>query len=395
MAESPLQNPCQANRLLRACGVKCIGERVKIEADGEPGKRRDEGREIRMSKAPEIVTQEDVARYAGVSRAIVSYVLNNGPRNVSVETRGRVLTAIDALGYRPNKHAQRLKLGADAAQNSIGIIAGGKGNNLLRRPYYSVILAGLFDSAHQLNQHIRFFTFFEALTDPVFFNKNIHHEEISSLILLLPGVIMEHPEHEKIMPQIIERIDHILCLERSIYDLPALIIDLAAAAQLAVEHLIGLGHRQIGFLAYPDERTLGYKRTLLMHGIDYDARLVRTLNSADVLSSSYALTVDLIEENPDMTALFTSNDEAALVAMAALHDHGWRVPDDIALASIDNTEIASIMRPALTTVNLPRHEMVDYALQFLIAQREHPVARPASMILPIELVVRESSGARR
>ena len=191
---------------------------------------------------------------AGVSRAIVSYVLNNGPRKVSDETRTRVLTAIRELGYRPNKYAQRLKLGANAAQNSIGIIAGGKGYNLLERPYYSVLLASLFDRAHYLNQHIRFFTFFEALEDPVFFNKNLHREEISSLILLLPASILEHPRHHIIMPQIIERIDNIICLERSIYNLPALSLDLPGAAQLAVEHLIGLGHRRIAFLSLSDDR---------------------------------------------------------------------------------------------------------------------------------------------
>ena len=68
---------------------------------------------------------------------------------------------------------------------------------------------------------------------------------------------------------------------------------------------------------------------------------------------------------------------------------GLRVPEDIAIASIDNTEAAAIVRPALTTVNVPRHEMVEAAFQFLLSQREHPVSRPASMILPLELIVRE------
>ncbi len=343
----------------------------------------------------EIVTQEDVARQAGVSRAMVSYVLNNGPRKVSEETRSRVLTAIEQLGYRPNKHAQHLKMGADAAQNSIGIIAGGKGYNLLERPYYSVILASMFDRAQHLNQHIRFFSFFDALIDPVFFNKNIHREEISSLILLLPGLILEEPEHGRILPQIIERIDNIICLEKSIYNLPALILDLAAAAQMAVEHLIGLGHRRIGFLTLADERIDGYKRALGMHNIPFDSKLLRPLNGGEILSSAYEQTVDLLTVNPRMTALFAANDEAAVAAMAALHDHGLRVPDDIAIASIDNTEIATIVRPALTTVNLPRREMVEYALQFLISQRAHPVTPPASMILPTELIIRDSSGAHR
>ena len=347
-----------------------------------------------MHKNRDIVTQADVARHAGVSRAMVSYVLNNGPRNVSPETRTRILNAIQELGYRPNQHAQRLKMGAGAAQNSVGIIAGGRGYNLLERPYYSGILANLFDHAQQLHQHVRFFSFFDALTDPIVFNKYIHREEISSLILLLPAAILDEPEHSRILPQIIERIDNILCLERSIYGLPAIVLDLAAAAQMAVEHLIGLGHQRIAFLALNDERIEGYKRALALHGIPFAAPLMRVLDGGKVSSSSYELTLSLIENQPGITALFASSDEAAMAALAALHDHGLRVPEDIAVAAIDNTEVAAIMRPALTTVNVPRREMVEYAFQFLLSQREHPVSRPASMILPLDLIVRESSGAK-
>lgn len=339
------------------------------------------------------ITQEDVARRAGVSRAIVSYVLNNGPRNVSPETRERVLTAIRELGYRPNQHAQRLKMGDDAATNSIGIIAGGEGYNLLERPYYSVLLAGLFDSAHQLNQHIRFFSFFEALKDPVFFNKNIHREEISSIILILPNLILEDHEHEGIFRQMMERINTIICLESSIYDLPALVLDLSAAAETAVEHLIALGHRRIGFLDMQDARLEGYKRALWLHNIDYDASIVRPLNPAQLLTSAYDSTSDLLEENPAVTALFVSNDEGAVAAIAALRDRGLSVPNDIAIVSIDNTEMSNFIRPALTTVSIPIREIGENALRYLVSQRAHPI--PGSIVLPLQLVVRESSGAFR
>jgi LacI family transcriptional regulator len=343
----------------------------------------------------QMVTQEDVARHAGVSRAIVSYVLNNGPRNVAEETRTRVLNSIQELGYRPNQAAQQLKLGATAAENSIGIIAGGKGFNLLERPYYSAVVANLFDRAFQLSQHIRFFSFFDSLSDPVFFNKNIHREEISSLILLLPQLILENPEHERLMGLITERIPNIICLEHSIYNLPALILDLAAAAEKAVEHLISLGHERIGFLHLADDRNKGYKRALMMRDMPFDPNLLRTVDGTNVMPSAYDLTLDLIQKQPDITALFAANDEAAMAAIAALRDQGLSVPEDIAIVSIDNTQIAEFLRPGLTSVNVPRREMVDYVFQFLLSQRVHPVSSPASLMLPIELVVRESSGGPR
>ena len=165
------------------------------------------------------VTQKDVAERAGVSRGVVSYVINNGPRSVSPETRKRVLSAIQELGYRPNKHAQRLKMGSDAARNSIGIVTGGRSYNILNRPYFNKILSGLFDSAHEYEQFIRFFVFWDALKDPVFFNKNIHPDEISSLIIILPSLIVGDPENEKLLLEIADRIPNVICLEDSVLDL--------------------------------------------------------------------------------------------------------------------------------------------------------------------------------
>lgn len=338
------------------------------------------------------VTQQEVAERAGVSRSVVSYVLNNGPRKVSDETRQRVLMAIQELGYRPNKHAQRLKWGSEAARNSLGVVAGGSSYQVLQRPYYNSVLAGLFDDAHRFNQHIRFFSFFDALKDPVFFNKNIHKDEISSLILILPSLILGDAEREAILRQIIERIDNIVCLEESVHNLPAVLFDRAAAARLAVEHLIRLGHQRIAFLAIQDERLIGYRQTLLDHGLPYDERLVRAFDAANPVQSVYHLTTELLEVRQAPTAIFAANDEAAITAIAALHDHGLRVPDDMAIVSIDNIELASMIRPALTTVNVPKYSMGRYAIQFLLSQRDYSIPEPASMVLPIELIVRDSCG---
>jgi LacI family transcriptional regulator len=198
----------------------------------------------------------------------------------------------------------------------------------------------LFDSAHQLNQHIRFFSFFEALKDPVFFNKNIHPDEISSLILLLPRMITETPGHEEILDAMIERIDNIICLEDSIRGLPAVIFDRAAAAYMAVEHLIKLGHQQIAFLAIDDQRKQGYRQALLENNLPYDETLIRILSAVDPSQSAYRLILEILETGKAPTAIFTANDEAGIAAIAALHDQGLRVPDDVAITSIDDIEFS-------------------------------------------------------
>ncbi len=341
------------------------------------------------------VTQEDVAKRAGVSRSVVSYVLNNGPRKVSDETRQRVLAAINDLEYRPNEYAQRLKQGGDAAQNSIGIVTGGKGYNLIERPYYNLVLSGLYDYAYQQHQQISFLAYWDALKDPIFFNKHIHEYEISSLILILPSLIPDTKADTALLKQIIARIPSIVCLEESVLNLPTVGIDRAEAARSAMNHLIGLGHERIAFVAIEDQRLTGYKQTLLEHNLDYDERLVDFLEPTFApVQSAYDMITRFVEGGVRFTAIFTATDEAAIGAMAALKDHGLRVPEDIAIASIDNIEMASMVRPALTTVDIPKRTLARFAIQSLQTQKDFPDQGQVSMVIPTKLIVRQSCGAQ-
>lgn len=341
------------------------------------------------------ITQKDVADRAGVSRGVVSYVINNGPREVSPETRERVLAAIQDLGYRPNKHAQRLKRGGPSAHKSLGIVAGGQSFNVLERPYYNIILAALFEEAHRLGQEVRFFSFFDALTDPVLFNKNIHRDEISALILILPAMITTNPDYVEILDKIAERVDNVVCLEESIKGWPTIIFDRAMAARQAVEHLINLGHQRIAFLAIQDARLTGYRQTLIDHGLPYDESLIFTPDPSHVISSAYDATVEILKLHPRPTAIFAANDESAISAIAALHDHCIKVPQDIAIVSIDNIEMAKMVRPSLTTVDIPKRRMASLAMQLILLQEQVEDQHPASIVVPTELIIRESCGTKQ
>lgn len=344
---------------------------------------------------PNAVTQEDVAKLAGVSRSVVSYVLNNGPRKVSEETRQRVLDAINDLQYRPNEYAQRLKQGTDAAQNSIGIITGGRGYNLIERPYYNMILSGIYDYTYQQNKQISFFAYWDALKDPIFFNKHVHEYEISSLIFILPSLIPDQPEDKALLEQIINRIPQIVCLEESILDLPTVMIDRAEAAYTAMKHLIDLGHERITFVAINDQRIIGHRQALLEHNIPYDERLIGFLEAGSApTDSAYDMISRLIETEVHFTAIFTATDEAAIGAIAAVKDHGLNVPEDIAVVSIDNIEMASMLRPALTTVDIPKRTLARVAIQSLQSQKEFPEQNQVSMVVPTRLIIRESCGAK-
>ena len=341
------------------------------------------------------ITQADVARRAGVSRSVVSYVLNNGPRAVSDETRRRVLDAITDLEYRPNEYAQRLKQGNIAAQNAIGIITGGTGYNLIERPYYNIVLSGLFDYAYQHNQQISFLAYWEALKDPIFFNKHIHEHEISSLIFILPSLIPDTKKDLALLRQIATRIPCVVCVEESVLDLPTVTFDRAEAARTAMSHLIRLGHQRIAFVAINDQRVAGHRQALLEYNLPYDERLIAFLEPAAAPGqSSYEAVKRLIRAEPGFTAVFTATDEAAIGAIAALTDDGLRVPHDVAVASIDNIEMASMVRPSLTTVDVPKRMLARSAIQSLTTQKDFPDQQQVSMIVPTKLIVRESCGAR-
>lgn len=340
------------------------------------------------------ITQKDVANLAGVSRSVVSYVINDGPREVATDTKERVLNAIKELDYQPNKYAQLLKLGDTKAKKCLGIIAGGKSFNVLERPYYNIILAGLFDEAHKIGLDVRFFSFFDALLDPVFFNRNIHPDEISSLILILPGMISQNPGYIEILDQIEQRIENVVCLEESIKGWPAVVFDRAQAAKQAVSHLIQLGHKRIAFLAIADNRLDGYRQTMLDYKITYDENLVFVIDPSHVLTSAYELTKEIIQMQPRPTAIFAANDESAISAMAALQDLGVQVPEEMAIVSIDNIGLSEMIRPGLTTVDVPKRVMATYAMQFLMLQKQFNNQQPASIVIPTELVIRESCGAK-
>ncbi len=124
------------------------------------------------------VTQKDVARRAGVSTSIVSYVINNGPRSVSAGTRARVLRAIEELDYRPNKYAQMLMRSQSEPEHAvrqIGVVIGGD-SSMFTRPFYAAILSGIYAEAQRLQMRVRFLQFLDDLTDPVLFNELIHPE---------------------------------------------------------------------------------------------------------------------------------------------------------------------------------------------------------------------------
>ncbi|MBE2224625.1 MAG: LacI family DNA-binding transcriptional regulator [Anaerolineae bacterium] len=338
------------------------------------------------------ITQEDVARHAGVSRGVVSYVVNNGPRQVAPETRDRVLKAIEELGYRPNKHAQRLmrEQGDSVVDKQFGLIL--TDPMMLRRPYYGSILSGIHKTAHAHNCHIRFMRFFDELRNPVLFNELVHEEEISGLLLMSLDQVILSEEDAQLIRLIQARINNIVCIEWEWENIPSVNFNRAEATYKATRHLIERGHRSIFYFGQEDNRIQGYRQACLEHDIVPSVHYVTPQAN---MASSYDLAANLLAQAPPPTAITAGCDEVAVGLFKAFADRGVRVPEDIAVASIDNIPIAAFLTPALTTVEVPQADLGRMAVEMLINRAKQPDMPVASMLLPVKLIIRESSGQQQ
>ncbi|HCA86108.1 MAG TPA: LacI family transcriptional regulator, partial [Streptomyces sp.] len=140
-----------------------------------------------------------------------------------------------------------------------------------------------------------------------------------------------------------------------------LAFDNRGGAQRLTEHLLALGHRRIGYVTGPSDRTTtrhrleGHRAALAAAGLaDGSERL--TVHGSFDRSSGYDATVELLRRQPDLTAVVAANDTIALGACAALRDRGLRIPQDVSVAGFDDLPFSADAVPALTTVRLPLHE---------------------------------------
>jgi len=335
-----------------------------------------------------IITQDDVARRAGVTRSIVSYVINDGPRKVSAETRSRVLAAIRELGYRPNKHAQILSSTEDnAAGNTIGIILAG--NYMFKRPYYGSILATIHEHAHAIGWHIRFIRVYDDFCNPGLFDELIHPNEIRGVVLIgLDQVGKETSCDTVLVDQIVKRVERVVCIDWEWPGIPSVHFDRQNAAYQATQHLLLGGRSHIAYIGPEDKRVAGYQQALWENGLSPDDSYIY---SATVTSEGYERCVQLIESGVPVDAICAGTDEVGIGGLNCLQRHGISVPDDVAIVSIDNLEISAYTIPPLTTVDVPKDDIVRHAVDILVANNVWKTSAAFAITVPTQLIVRETS----
>lgn len=331
-------------------------------------------------------TLADVAHHAGVSTMTASRALN-GRSGVSQSTRDRVLAASKSLGYVANISARGLVGGR---MNILGMVVPD-----LATQYTGEVVAGAGEAANELGFDLLLYTT----------SSDVGRERDRAILLtngLADGILAVLPQDpENVLGALSKSGIPVVIVDHrgAITNLPAIAADNYAGARLAVEHLVALGHRRIGFLEGASgidcscERLRGYREGLLNAGIAFDPGLVRAGEFRQ--PNGFHATSAMLEQAAPPTAIFAANDLSAFGAIEAIKEHDLRVPDDVSVIGFDDIPMASQIFPALTTVRQPLHQMGAAAVKLLAAMVAglNPVTQRVT--LPTELIVRASTGPVR
>jgi len=359
---------CHASLLVRDCDVprKATGRH-----SGSRGVKRDQP-----------VSLKKLAQHLGLSPATVSLVINRSPVADSIpqETKDRVLSAARELNYRPNFFARSLRT---QRSFTIGVIV-----PEVSEGYAAMVMSGIED--HLLNEGYFYFVASHRHRADLI-------EEYPQLFLgrSVDGLIaVDTPWHNDLTIPVVTVSGH-----NEVKGVTNIVLDHMHAADLALRHLLQLGHREIAFIKGQDfssdteVRWNAIVKLAGQLGLAINPRLVVQLEgdspSPDV---GYQVTRKLLCTREPFTALFVFNDISAMGAIRALRENGLHVPGDVSVVGFDDIQGAAYQNPGLTTVRQPLKKMGKIAAQTLL-QRIQRASGPTlkQIIIEPELVVRETT----
>jgi DNA-binding LacI/PurR family transcriptional regulator len=323
--------------------------------------------------AAERVTSVAVAERAGVSQSTVSLVLSGKARGrVSEATAEAVRRAADELGYRPNRAARALRMGA---ARMVCLVVPDVTN-----PFFGQVLRGAAHAAGDAG--------FEVALVDVGREERPALESFSALAagpadgFLLFGLV----------PPAGERTDRVVLVEREAPGLPSVRFRFEDAVRAAVEHLVALGHTRIGHItaavAEPvfAQRVAASDAAVAAAGLPPVTRVRSAINHVDATNVAR----ELLARDDRPTAVLCDDDIIAAGAGVAARELGLRIPADVSLVGCDDLPVASVVDPPLTTLRADGHELGAAAFELLAEVLDGRGPRPRR--LPVELVVRGSTG---
>lgn len=331
-------------------------------------------------------TLKDVAELAGVSKATVSYVLNDAKKPITEETRERVQKAIDKLGYVPNIGAASL---SNNCSKLIGVVIPQTepGSQLMfRNSFYSEILSAIEYEARKKGYHI----IISATDVNESYMKLVMERNLDGVIVI--GMFPDdfYQQFKKIEVPVV-LIDS-YCTDKYFHNIR---IDDELGGFLVTKHAIDKGHKKIGFLTGQlhengviKKRLEGYKRALMEAGIEYDEK--RIYEGTVDYETGRAIAHKIVANNDDITCLVTTADVLAIGALKGFTEAGVSVPNDYSLVGFDDLEISRFISPGLTTVRQDISEKGSLATKLLFDTIENPKIESKDIVLPFSLVERGS-----
>ena len=329
---------------------------------------------------------KEVARRAGVSISTVSHVIR-GSKPVSERLRRRVEQAVRELNYEINPVASSLK---SKTTHTLGIIIPN-----INRIFFPQVIKGIQETCFVKGYNLTFCDTNEQLKLEKHFVQMLKNSMVDGIIL--DSVADEQDTaYFEFLSQLKNRkkIIPVVSLERQLNGsrVDSIIVDNRLGGELAARHLVECGCENVAHISGPDyscmarARLQGFQDELAKKG------LKTQVFSGDFSPlSGYQAIKTQLQQGTTLDGIFAANDQMAIGALRALKEEGRRVPEEIKVVGFDNTFVASLASPALTTINVPKHKMGQTAADLLLRRLENPGQAPINVELPINLIVRQST----
>ncbi len=338
-----------------------------------------------MSSHPTI---KDVAKKAGVSITTVSFVLNNRPDVViSEEVKKRVLKIAKEMDYHPSAMAAGL---AGKRTRNLGVVFYQE-DNIISNQFYSFVVEGLVKETIEKGFNI-FFTYLVAPYDGYQSLPKIVREKN------VDGVIVIWHTDPKMVGDIKDRRIPVVAIDNypALKGIDTIQVDNKQGAITAVEHLIQLGHKQIGLLTINggrpsiEEREEGWKAAHFKNNLPMNKDLVFQSENL-TFQGGYEKAKEVLRKNKKITGLFCVNDEMAAGALRAAREVGRQVPQDLSVVGFDNITMSNYTDPPLTTVSAAKEYMGKLAVTRVLEMIENKDTPARRQEVPVELIIRNST----
>lgn len=348
---------------------------------------------MRKTKGPNIF---DVAKAAGVSSTSVSNYLNGRMHEMRDETRARISKAIATLGYVPNSAARQLKTGNAPI---LGLLVPSVVN-----PYFGELAVAVDAAAQERGFRV---VLCNTQRNPATELSFVRELVAYGVRGILAASVLQNIDA---MRSFIEQGVAFVLFETlkddpGIDRIDVVSMNHGAAAEKAVDCLVGLGHKAIAYATatpltpHRALRLEGYRNAMRRHQLERELVITdedipshfTTHNDADLAEFGHAAAAHLLTIHPRPTAVIAMNDMVALGMMSAFLEQGIRVPKDISVVGIDDIQLAKFAFPTLTTIRQPYVQIAKHAIAQICERLEHPGRNGQVVALDPSLVLRKST----